>query len=1165
MLGLGAHPLLRPRRAADGGALSSGLSVALSLLLALGLLFAPAWASAQDARPLVVVCPEDAPPYGYRDAEGQPAGLLPDFWRLFAARNAMTVDLRLAPGAEALRHVVEGRAQVHAGLALDDASGPDGGPGSGERLAWTRPLLDQGLGLFVTAELAAEMKSQDGKRPETAGLAAGFLGGDAAAAHLRASFPGLRQREFQDLDALATALALGQVRLAAGPVLPLGHRLRALGGQERFVMLRRFPGAVLRAAVRLDDHVLLARINAGLEALDQRDIRTLELRHAKGGQRLPAWAGVVLGLGVALLAASLFVLARARALRRMADARSRETDLLRDNLLAEMARHRKTQDLLASAIEQSPLGIVVAYGDGATPPVFNSQALRITRLERAPTSEEGPGTLTWRVYTPQGKFVPNDELPLFAALRRGETAKGVEHRVVFPDGEERWLWASAAPVLDAKGSVRGAVTVFQDTTESRQAERELARFKFFLDAGVEDVYLVRPSGVIAYVNEAVARSLGHARQELLEVPVSEIDPAFSVDAIARLLNQVRQGPCTFETVQRTRDRRQVLKEIKAFYMRFGDEEYICAFGRDITEKKRTERELESTRALFAASLEQAPWGIIIGDASTRRVTIANPVAAELLGVEPEVLVGMAVDGHLPSWRFLDENDQVVLPDETPLSRAITLGEVTSDLEVRFFLNDGAERWLLTNARPVRNADGRIVAGILVMAEITSRKQMEAQLKFKALHDALTGLPNRARCLELIQQTLDASRRHSLAYAVAFVDLDRFKMLNDSLGHSFGDRVLLEASLRLVGALGGHGSVCRFGGDEFVLLVDRAGSLEAAQSVIRSAVEDLRRPMRVEGQEVRLTASVGVVLGPVDDDQGAENVLQNADLAMHRAKDTGRDRMRLFHPGMLRRAQELLALDADLRRGLEQDEFLVHYQPIMSTDGALVLGVEALARWQSPTRGLVAPHAFISHAEDSGLIVPLGEQVLRRACLEIVALRKRFALARRISLAVNISARQFAQPDLVDMVRQVLRETGLPAASLKLELTESALVDDPETALSAMRRLKALGVSLAIDDFGTGYSSLSYLQRFPVDVLKIDRSFVRDLPREDADSRALVRAIAALADSLRMSIVAEGVETRDQLDLLIALGCEAVQGYYFHPPLPEAELAELLARHEAMEQ
>jgi len=918
---------------------------------------------------------------------------------------------------------------------------------------------------------------------------------------------------------------------------------------------------VLRAAVRPGDQALLARINAGLETLRPEDVHALEERHARGGRQLPDWAAAA-GLGAALLAASLFVLARARRVRRAAEARSRETDLLRDSLMVEMTRHHKTQDLLASALEQSPSGIIIAYADGVTPTVFNSEALRILGLEKPP----GPGALRektpWRTYSATGRFIPFEEQPLATSLIRGDTVEGAEYRLVFPDGDERWIWVNAAPVRDAHGNVRAGVAVFQDTTQSRQAERDLARFKFFLDAGVEEVYLVRPNGVLAYVNEAVARSLGYARQELLELLLVEVDPAFAPDEIAQLLHQVRQGPRTFETVQYTRDRRQVLKEIKAFYMRFGDEEYICAFGRDITEKKRTERELESTRALFAASLEQAPWGIIIGDALTNRVSIANRVAAELLGVEPEILVGMEVHGHLPIWRFLDEEDREMTPGETPLSRAINLGEVTTDLEVRFFLDHGAERWILANASPVRNASGRIVAGIMVMAEITSRKQMEAQLKFKALHDALTGLPNRAMCLELVQQTLDKARRNSLAFAVAFVDLDRFKMLNDSLGHSFGDRVLLEASLRLVNALGSRGSVCRFGGDEFVLLVDRADSLDAAQVLLRTAMENLCRPMRVEGQEVRLTASVGVVLGPVEDDQSAGNVLQNADLAMHRAKDTGRDRMRLFHPGMLRRAQELLALDADMRRGLEQDEFLVYYQPIMSADGTLVRGVEALARWQSPTRGLVCPHAFISHAEESGLIVPLGALVLRRACQEIVSLRKRFASARRISLAVNLSAKQFAQPDLVDMVRQVLRDTGLPAASLKLELTESALMDDPETSLSAMRRLKALGVSLAIDDFGTGYSSLSYLQRFPVDVLKIDRSFVRDLPREDADSRALVRAIAALADSLRLSIVAEGVETREQLDILVGLGCEAVQGFFFHPPLPEAELAELLERYDA---
>jgi diguanylate cyclase (GGDEF)-like protein/PAS domain S-box-containing protein len=1138
---------------------------ALSLLLAL-ILAGACWpgraeaqAETQEAPPIVVACPDDAPPYSYRDADGEPAGILPEYWRLLARSSGRQVDLRLAPGAEALRMVELGQADAHAGTQLPDDPGKPGG----ERFAWSRPLLDMGVGIFATSEQAALVDQNAGGRLESARLTAGLVAGDSAGTFLAAAFPHLRQQEYPSLDALAAALALGQVRVAAGPLLALRHRLRQLGQPERFVLLRRFPGAALRAAVRKDDQALLAFLNVGIEGLDQTQVRTLEQRHSLGSFLMQPWTwGAAAGL--VFLAASVLVLLRARRLRRDAEARGREADLLRESLLAEMSRHRQTQDLLALAIEQSPVGIIIANEDRSKPLVFNSEALRILGLESVPAVKDFLRGMPWRMYSATGRYVPFEEQPLVAAVRRGEVTSGAEFRLVFSDGTERWAVANAAPVRDAQGRVCAGIVVFQDTTQVRQAERELARFKFFIDAGVEEVYLVRPGGTVAYVNEAVARSLGHPRQELLETPLSTIDPAFTPEEVFRLHQRVRQSPQTFETMQYSRDGKPLLKEINAFYMRFGDEEFICAFGRDITERRRLERELERTRVLFRAALEQAPWGIIIGDAATGRVSIANPAAAQMLGVEPGALIGMEVNGHLPIWRFEDEAGQIVTPGETPLSRALTTGEATRDQEVRFFISDGPERWILANASPIRAADGGSMAGIMVMADITARKRMENQLVFKALHDSLTGLPNRALCLERIQQALERSRREGLPFAVAFADLDRFKMLNDSLGHSFGDQVLVEASRRLAQALEDKGSVCRFGGDEFVLLVDRAQDESEAQDLLHDALEALCQPMSVEGQEVRLTASVGVVLGPPDDDTNAENVLQNADLAMHRAKDTGRDRIRLFHPGMLRRAQELMSLDADLRRGLERGEFIVYYQPIMSADGGRMLGVEALARWQSPTRGLVTPHAFIAHAEDSGLIVPLGEQVLRLACREMTALRKRYAAARRLTLAVNLSARQFAQPDIVNTVRQVLRETGLPPALLKLELTESTLMGDPEGALSAMRRLKALGVSLAIDDFGTGYSSLAYLQRFPVDLLKIDRSFVRDLPREDADSRALVGAIAALAGSLRLSIVAEGVETREQLDLLVGLGCEAVQGYFFHPPLPEAELARLLEAAEERE-
>jgi diguanylate cyclase (GGDEF)-like protein/PAS domain S-box-containing protein len=743
-------------------------------------------------------------------------------------------------------------------------------------------------------------------------------------------------------------------------------------------------------------------------------------------------------------------------------------------------------------------------------------------------------------------------------LDQGEVTQGAEYRFVFPDGEERWVLANAAPVRDAQGRVLAGVCVFQDVTATRQAERDLARFKFFLDAGVEEVYLMRPGGTLAYVNEAVARSLGYARQELLDMPFGDIDPGYGPEGVYRLLHQVRQGPHSFETEQMARDRRRVLKEIKAFYMRFGEDEYICAFGRDITEKRRLERDLESTSALFAASLEQAPWGIIIGDAATGCVSIANDAAGRMLGVQAETLVGMAVDGHLPCWLFLDENDNTSCRDRRRSPGPWPAARVTRDLEVRFLVEWSPESRAFGQRQPraqrERPRHGRHPGHGRHHRAQAHGAPAVVQGPARPAHRAAQPRP-------LPGAGAGGGAPVPGAAAAAGRGLRGPGPLQDGQrqpGHSVGDLVLVEAARRLAAALEGQGRVCRFGGDEFVLLVEGAHSRDEAEELLRLAVEELCLPMRVGGRELRLTASAGIVLEPEEDDEEAESVLQKADLAMHRAKESGRDRMRLFHPGMLLRAQELMALDADMRRGLEQGEFVACYQPIVSVSDGSILGVEALARWRSPTRGLVGPKHFIPHAEESGLIVSLGGQVLRLACREMAALRRRSPAARRMFLSVNLSARQFAQPDLVGTVSQVLRESGLPSSLLKLELTESALMGDPEAALAAMRRLKALGVSLAIDDFGTGYSSLSYLQRFPVDVLKIDRAFVRDLPCADADGRALVGAISALAESLRLTLVAEGVETGEQLEILAAIGCEAVQGYLFHPPLSGPELEALLS-------
>ncbi|OGR38500.1 MAG: hypothetical protein A2051_03575 [Desulfovibrionales bacterium GWA2_65_9] len=1141
---------LRPAAAVlvDAGFL--GLWRALSLAVLLGCLFlgglltadAPtAWARA-PGQPLILVHPGDDPPYCFRDDKGQSAGLLVDYWQLWGRKAGVEVRLNLVEGGEAL--VATGKADAVAGIPFT--------PALEDTLAFTRPLLDLGIGVFAVSGSGGLSRQQ----VETESASVGLVQNDSSAAFLAATYPNLRQECFPDLTALAAAASLGQVRVVAGPVVGLRYLLAAQAEGPRFELVREFPGVQLRAAVQRGDAQLLARLNAGLNAIGQDELRELEQKWAKPVWHVPGWTAA-LAACAALLAVSLWLFLRVRRVRSWAEVRVREADLLRENLLAEMTRHRKTQDLLLAAIEQSPSGIVLAYLGNTEPAVLNHQALRILGMNEAPTRGSRPEDRTWRAFLPSGAAVAHADLPLARALSHGETRENVELRLELADGAERWISANAAPVRDAHGEIRAAVLVFNDTTETRQSARDLARFKFFLESGVEDVYLVRPDGVLAYVNEAVGRSLGYPRSDLLGQPLSLIDPAYPLEAIQALLRKVRGGAHTFETEQLTRTGGRLLKEIKAFYMRSGEEEFICAFGQDITERKRMQLELENTRTLFSAAMDQAVTGIAIADAATGRVIMANPAIADLVGLTPADLERMHMGEHLPEWIFQGEDGTPIPAAESPLIRSITRGESTRDLVIRYMHEGKPDRWLLVNAAPIRAADGTIQAGIMVIADITSRKQLEAQLLFKAQHDALTGLANRTLCLERIQKVLEESQRRNTLFAVAFIDLDRFKMLNDSLGHSFGDRVLVEAARRLVLGLGGQGQICRFGGDEFVLLVTEPATAEEAQGAIRSALDSLCTPFTVEGQEVRLTASVGVVVGPTADSPKAEDILQNADMAMHRAKDTGRDRIRMFHPGMLRRARELLALDADMRKALEQDEFLVYYQPVMSINGERVLGFEALARWKSPLRGLVMPHVFIPHAEESGLIVPLGELVLRRACATMAAWRERYPASRRMTLAVNLSARQFTQPDIVETVRQILRASGLPPAWLKLELTESTLMGDPEAALSSMRRLKALGVSLAIDDFGTGYSSLAYLQRFPVDVLKIDRSFVQDLPREESDSRELARAIMALARSLRLSVVAEGVETREQLELLAELGCEAVQGFFFSPPLPEAGVPEFL--------
>jgi diguanylate cyclase (GGDEF)-like protein len=441
-------------------------------------------------------------------------------------------------------------------------------------------------------------------------------------------------------------------------------------------------------------------------------------------------------------------------------------------------------------------------------------------------------------------------------------------------------------------------------------------------------------------------------------------------------------------------------------------------------------------------------------------------------------------------------------------------------------------------------------------DVTEQRRFEAALAHQATHDTLTDLPNRALLLDHLDLALARADRDTSVVALVFLDLDRFKSVNDTYGHDIGDDLLIAVAARITDVLRPGDTVARLGGDEFVILcedvVDEHHAVAIAQRIL-SLIE--ATPFNLRGSEVDITASAGIAISPGGSDAHPEALLRDADAAMYRAKDAGRDRLELFDESMRRRAAERLILAEELSGAIDNAEIVIHYQPCVCLQSGKVVAVEALARWQHPERGLLAPTEFIGLAEDTGLIVGLGLRVLSDACAQAKQWLDDYGPdAPRVH--VNLSARQLTAPNLSLLVRSVLEATGLTADRLCLEITESVLMEDAPTVIDAVRRLKDIGVSLAIDDFGTGYSSLSYLRRFPVDVLKVDQSFVDGLG-PDSDDSAIVAAIVNLARILDLEAVAEGVETPDQLALLRELGCAAAQGYLFARPVPAGELAPLL--------
>jgi diguanylate cyclase (GGDEF)-like protein/PAS domain S-box-containing protein len=572
---------------------------------------------------------------------------------------------------------------------------------------------------------------------------------------------------------------------------------------------------------------------------------------------------------------------------------------------------------------------------------------------------------------------------------------------------------------------------------------------------------------------------------------------------------------------------------------------------DVTERLEAEKALRRSEASLAEAQRIAHVGSWEWDPRTGELSWSDEIF-RIYGFEPQQFV--------PTFERLME---VVHPADREIlrqnvDRALNQGE-PYDFEHRIVRPDGEVRMVHRQAEVMRDESGEPLRMVGTVHDITERKALEERLQHQALHDPLTGLPNRVLFVDRLRHALKRAKRRGAEVAVLFMDLDNFKVINDSLGHKTGDRVLVAASKRIRALLRPEDTVARFGGDEFVILLEE---LEDTGGVIRVAErisEELRVPFIFGGRQLFVTASIGIVTGNIDGRHAAD-LLRNADLAMYRAKHAGKARFEVFEEAMNARAIERLELGNDLRRALERHEFVLHYQPQVELKGGKIVGFEALLRWEHPERGLILPSEFVTVAEETGLIVPIGRWVLEEACRQTKEWQEQYPAEPLVACCINLSARQFQDPGLTRTVAQVLEETGLEPRSLGLEITESTAMGDAPATAAELEELQNLGVRVVIDDFGTGYSSLSYLERFPVDYIKIDRSFVDRLD-EDPGAAVLVSGVIRLAHALGLKVIAEGVESAQQLEQLQRMRCDIAQGHLFKKSLPsEAAGALLETRH-----
>ncbi|MEO7106136.1 MAG: EAL domain-containing protein [Rhodoferax sp.] len=663
-----------------------------------------------------------------------------------------------------------------------------------------------------------------------------------------------------------------------------------------------------------------------------------------------------------------------------------------------------------------------------------------------------------------------------------------------------------------------------------------------MDQSPFGIVVLGQDGHVEYCNEGFLTMSGFSSAEVIGVKPYPWHQDETTNAIYRSLLKSEHGDDRWNgDVQSTRKDGSVYWErqvVSALRDASGLRTHLVIVKEDVSDRKLRRADYAQTRHLHERALASSSNGVMItrSDADDHSIVYVNPAFERITGYGADEVMGL-------EGRFLVRDD-LAQPDLEHIRSALREKREGS-ATLRNYRKDGSLFWNELHIAPVQDLAGSTTTHFVsIINDISERVRYQHALEYQANHDSLTGLANHNLLNDRIEQAVAWAKRHGHVMGVMLLDLDHFKLINDASGHSAGDALLKEVAQRLLACVRETDTVARLGGDEFVIILTDLPQPDDVDQIAEKILSTLSRPAEVAGRDVFVTASIGVSLYPRDGDHG-EILLRYADMAMYRVKEHGRNSVRQYAPEMGTTAISRLDMEGAMRRGLERGEFVLHYQPKIDLTTQNVVGAEALLRWQHPQIGMVHPIEFIRLAEETGLILPLGEWVLAEACRQQVLWAKQGLP--QLKIAINMSARQFRQEELAERIADVFVSTGADPSLVILELTESMVMHDVDSTLVALRALKKLGVSLSLDDFGTGYSSLSYLRRFPIDELKIDRSFINDI-HTNPDDAAIAGAIVAMARSLSLSVVAEGVENKEQAALLTTLGCNQVQGYYYARPL-----------------